>query len=86
VSFESSGTLDRPADFRREDILAFHRRDRLGAAEQGQDGVLRKGIAWDGRPACLCIRFDGDRAEVAWRANGEPAASSAFRMRMRSRP
>ncbi|MGX2041350.1 DNA-3-methyladenine glycosylase family protein [Methylocaldum sp. MU1018] len=73
MSFESSVTLNLPADFRREDILKFHRRDRLGVAERVQDGVLRKGIAWDGRPACLCIRFDRDRAEVALSIDGEPA-------------
>lgn len=63
--------LDLPADFRCEDILEFHRRDRLGVAERVQDGMLEKGITWNGHPACLCIRFAGDRAEVTLRIDGE---------------
>jgi DNA-3-methyladenine glycosylase II len=66
-----SVTLDLPTDFRCEDILEFHSRDRLGVAERIQDGVLEKGIAWDGLAACLCIRFAGDRAEVTLRIDGD---------------
>lgn len=73
MTVESSTTLNLPADFRPEDILQFHRRDRSGLAERVQDGMPQKGIAWDGRPACLCIRFDGERAEVALSIDGEPA-------------
>lgn len=73
MTFGFSVTLSLPADFRPEDILEFHRRDRSGMVERVQDGTLQKGIAWDGHPACLCIRFDGDRAEVALRIAGEPA-------------
>ncbi len=68
-----SGMLDLPADFRPEDILEFHRRDRSGMAERVQDRMLQKGIAWDGHPACLYIRFDKEHAEVALSIDGEPA-------------
>lgn len=73
MSFDSSVTLKLPGDFRPEDILAFHRRDRLGIAERVQDGMLRKGISWEDHLACLCVRFDRDRAAITLSADGEPA-------------
>ena len=71
VTTEISLSLDLPADFRCKDILEFHRRDRLGVAERIQDGVLEKGIAWNGLPACLCMRFAGDRAEITLSIDGK---------------
>ncbi|NMG45585.1 3-methyladenine DNA glycosylase 2 [Aromatoleum toluvorans] len=56
-----------PAGFRPADILAFHRRDAEEVAERVTDDSLRKGMLWDGTPACLSVRFDTEvaTAEIA---------------------
>ncbi len=57
-------TLPLPRHFRRDDILAFHRRDAEKVAERVDAGVLQKGLVWGGRPACLTLRFGARRAEA----------------------
>lgn len=59
-----SCTLVLPADFRADDLLAFHARDALGVAERVEGRTLHKGIAWGGRPACLTLRFGVGRADA----------------------
>ncbi|AVR89110.1 DNA-3-methyladenine glycosylase family protein [Thauera aromatica] len=61
-----------PRDFRPADVLAFHRRDPQQLAERVEAGLLHKGIAWEGRPACLTIRFEAQRAELALAIDGLP--------------
>lgn len=61
-----------PRDFRPTDVLAFHRRDPQQLAERVEAGLLHKGIAWEGRPACLTIRFEAQRAELALAIDGLP--------------
>ena len=39
-------------------MLAFHRRDAQQISERIDGGALHKGLSWDGRPACLTLRFD----------------------------
>lgn len=46
------------------EILEFHGRDKLAVAEQVTGNVLRKGIIWEGQPACLTIRFSGQQVEA----------------------
>lgn len=59
--------IDLPADFRRADFLAFHRRDALMLAERVSDERLDKGLFWAGAPACLSLRFTAGQvvAELA---------------------
>lgn len=59
-----SYTVPLPADFRAEDILAFHRRDTQAVAEQVEESGLRKGIAWHGRPARLSVQFENGEAHA----------------------
>ena len=66
-----------PADFRSDDVLAFHRRDPLALAERIEGQTLHKGLAWEGRAACLTIRFDGAPASAA-----APAALAQLLPRM----
>lgn len=68
-----SCVLSLPANFRREDILAFHRRDVQGIAEQVDALSLRKGIAWHGKPAQLEVRFEVDRATTRLLISGQPS-------------
>ncbi len=57
-----SCALPLPAGFRVADILAFHGRDPSGTAEQVFADGFRKGLCWQGRPACLEIRFQDNHA------------------------
>lgn len=53
-----------PAQYRTEDIVAYHLRDPDQASEKWDNGGLVKGLLWQGRPACLQIRFDAGSAIV----------------------
>ncbi len=66
-----------PRDFRPADVLAFHRRDPQQLAERVEAGLLHKGIAWEGRPACLTIRFEAQRAELVLAIDGLPTPTLA---------
>lgn len=62
--------LPLPADFRRDDLLAFHRRDTQGVAEQVDATTLHKGIAWHGRAARLTVRFENSEARAELNVDG----------------
>ncbi|BES73579.1 DNA-3-methyladenine glycosylase [Marinobacter nanhaiticus D15-8W] len=51
-----------PANFRADDVLAFHQRDTEQIAEQVTESQLHKGILWDGKPARLSIEFHANKA------------------------
>jgi DNA-3-methyladenine glycosylase II len=59
-----------PPGFRVDDVLAFHGRDAQGIAEQINGRVLRKGLMWQGQPACLMIRFARGKAFVTLAIDG----------------
>ncbi len=56
--------IELPDNFRRDDILNFHRRDALMVAERVAEDVLHKGLTWNGNPACLSVRFHTRHAAV----------------------
>ncbi|MET1116250.1 MAG: AlkA N-terminal domain-containing protein [Comamonas sp.] len=58
--------LPLPDNFRVQDFLAFHARDREALAEQVAPASLRKGMLWRGQPACLRIDFVPGAAQVQW--------------------
>ncbi len=64
VSIETHYRIRLPDGFRRGDVLAFHRRDAQQLSETIDGNVLRKGLVWDGLPACLTLRF-GERSVAA---------------------
>lgn len=72
MTIEFSGALALPADFRAEDMLEFHRRDKLGMSERVEGPTLIKGITWADCPACLRIRFGEMCAEVCLTVDGDP--------------
>jgi DNA-3-methyladenine glycosylase II len=72
-----SCTFPLPRHFRRDDILAFHRRDAQQVAERVDDGTLQKGITWAGAPACLTVRFRARRAEAELAIDGASADRAA---------
>ena len=69
-----SCSVSLPQGFRAKDILAFHSRDAAAVAERVEAGTLRKGLAWEGRAACLTIRFHADRADAELAIDGSRIA------------
>lgn len=69
--------LDLPAHFRTAEILAFHGRDGERLAEAVEVDRLRKGVCWNGAPACLEIRFTGQQALVTLLPDASPAPGDA---------
>ncbi|WON83769.1 MULTISPECIES: DNA-3-methyladenine glycosylase family protein [Chromobacterium] len=65
-------SLSLPADFRREDFMAFHRRDAQELSERVTAQSLRKGLLWRGAPACLSMDFDADAVRVGLDADAPP--------------
>jgi DNA-3-methyladenine glycosylase II len=57
-----SGSILLPANYRVNEVLAFHGRDPLQLAEFVGDGVLRKGLVLARRPALLSIFLDAREA------------------------
>jgi DNA-3-methyladenine glycosylase II len=72
-----SCSLKLPPDFRANDVLSFHRRDPLMAAERVDAATLQKGLTWQGFPACLIIRFHSTHADAELAIDGSPAAVGA---------
>jgi DNA-3-methyladenine glycosylase II len=68
-----SCAIELPDDFRRNDILAFHRRDPLMAAERVDASTLQKGLVWEGLAACLTIRFYARHADAELAIDGSAA-------------
>ena len=65
-----SCVLKLPADFRINDFLAFHRRDPSMVAERIDASTLEKGVAWQGKAACLTIRFHSGQADAELAIDG----------------
>lgn len=65
-----------PPGFRKDDILAFHRRDAQAIAERVDATSLHKGLLWHGVPACLSIRFTPRQARAQLALDG-PAADDS---------
>lgn len=68
-----------PADYRRGDVLAFHRRDTQGVAEQVEAQRLRKGVLLAGVPVLLDIAL-GAVAECTILADGRLTAATRARV------
>ena len=75
-----SCTVPLPPAYRPGDILAFHRRDPHAVAESASDTALRKGLVWNGLPACLALHFEPERAEAALMIDGAADAECAARL------
>lgn len=72
-----SCSIPLPAGFRVDDVLAFHRRDPQGISEAVDASALRKGLRWQGLPACLSLRFSAGGGEGAQVATAELAVDGA---------
>jgi len=66
-------TLDLPADYRLEDVLAYHGRDPLSLSEQVEAGVLRKAVLVHGQPVILELALKGRTARI--KVRGEAPVS-----------
>ena len=75
-----SYTLTLPPAFRPGDILAFHRRDAQEVAEAVREASLRKGLVWNGLPACLELHFQSGRADATLTIDGAAGAGCAARL------
>lgn len=69
-----------PADFRTSDIIAYHLRDPAQTSERWRDGVLYKGLSWEGRPVCLALEFDRARPSVTARIDTELSSFGQARL------
>lgn len=69
--------LPLPAGLRRDDILAFHRRDAEAVAERVTEDSLHKGLVWHGCPASLCLHFHGDAVDAHMDLQTTPAEDAA---------
>lgn len=65
-----SCTVALPDGFRTDAVLDFHGRDHSGLAERVQQRRLHKGLMWEGRPACLSVRFDAGLAHAQLALDG----------------
>lgn len=65
VAQKISCIIDLPENFRPQEFLEFHGRDITGLSENIKGTSLHKGMAWEGRPACLAIKLSGQHAEIA---------------------
>jgi DNA-3-methyladenine glycosylase II len=63
-------TIDLPASYRPDDVLAFHGRDAEGVAEQVEPGALRKGMVLDGVPVLLDVALQPGSARCGVHADG----------------
>lgn len=78
-------TLDLPHGYRAGDILEFHRRDAEEIAERVTASELRKGLQWDGVPACLVVSFTPRRAQVELQVDGPAAGGDEGRLQQLAR-
>lgn len=69
-------TLALPADYRLDDVLAFHRRDAESVAEQVSAARLRKGVLLDGVPAVLDIALTPNSASITVAADDALGAAA----------
>jgi DNA-3-methyladenine glycosylase II len=74
-----------PKGFRRNDVLAFHRRDSERIAERIDGKVLLKGLVWYGCPACLSLRFSAGSAAVELAIDGSVDPDSRESMKKMAR-
>lgn len=72
--------LPLPADFRKTDFLEFHSRDTLSFAEKVSQNTLQKGLAWEGLPASLTIRFNDRHVEARLDIDGASNSIEAASM------
>lgn len=70
ISSHLSCSIPLPDDFRVADVLDFYGRDALAVAERIDGHSLQKGLTWQGRPACLTIRFGAGHADVQLAVDG----------------
>lgn len=65
-----------PANFRRQDVLAFHGRDPHALAERVSASRLDKGLVWQGAPALLSLDFQDDAVDAELAVDAEPGADA----------
>lgn len=69
-----------PPDFRADDVRALHGRDAQEIAERLTPEGFVKGLAWNGAPAILTIRFDDAAAEARLAVDGDAGSDAADRL------
>jgi len=74
-----------PAGFRPRDILAFHSRDTQALSESTAPTSFRKGMIWDGSPACLSVVFQRSGAQAELAVDGGLSADGEARFKAMAR-
>ena len=81
MTFKVRCRIELPQGFRRNDVLAFHRRDAQQISERIDGNVLQKGLMWDDVPACLELRFGECAVTAALALDGEGLPDVRKRLR-----
>ena len=68
--------LSLPANYRLADLMSFHGRDAQKVAEEVGPDFIRKGLLWQGIPACLNLRFAGNAVEAELHLDGDSPDTS----------
>jgi len=85
MTFKMRCRIELPDGFRRDDVLAFHRRDAQQISERIDGNVLQKGLVWDGVPACLELRFGERSVNATLALDGEGLPDLRKRLRATAR-
>jgi DNA-3-methyladenine glycosylase II len=73
----TSTRITLPPDYRLQDVLGFHGRDREGVSEQVAPAGIRKGIVLDGVPVLLDVAFEPAHAGAGETGAGDGSPSHA---------
>lgn len=63
--------LSMPENYRLADLMSFHGRDAQKLAEEVGPNFIRKGLLWQGIPACLSLHFSGHAVEAELHLDGD---------------
>lgn len=74
-------SFELPRDYRKIDVLAFHRRDPSALAERVTEKRVQKGLAWNGKAASVTIRFRDGLAEAELAIDGGAGADDKAKLK-----
>lgn len=72
--------LELPDNYNRKDFLAFHNRDKQEIAEQRLPSGFRKGLIWEGFPACLEVKLGTKKAHLSLHVDGAESSPDKLKL------
>ncbi|MBV7299389.1 DNA-3-methyladenine glycosylase family protein [Enterovibrio paralichthyis] len=70
---ELTARVTLPVDFRLQDFLTFHRRDKTELCERVSDNSVEKAMLINGVPCCLILTLSQNSAEISLAVDGDTA-------------